>query len=917
MASIPGDEGRTTHEGTLDGERFGRVRAIFEEALEQPAPGRAAFVARACVGEPDVEREVLAMLAADAEANPLLDARGSPGPRGPGLPGGDAVRRPGPLGPGLPDSTPEEGRFPAGTVLAGRYRILGLLGRGGMGEVYRAHDLILNQTVALKFLKPAHLSEAALARFRNEVRIARQVSHPHVCRVYDLGMVEGLHFLSMEYIDGEDLASLLRRIGRLPQDKAIEFTRKICAGLGAAHERGVLHRDLKPANIMIDGRGQPRITDFGLAGLAAEIPLSDLRSGTPAYMSPEQKAGKDVTTRSDIYALGLVLHEMFTGKRRADTQSHPSDLVKDLDPTIERLILRCLDDDPKRRPATALNVAMALPGADPIAAALAAGETPSPEMVAASEEKASATPRVALSLLVAIAICLVAHLVLRSRVDLLAHARLDTSPEVLQFKVQERLRQLGYSETPADSSRGFFIPPPSGWTNRLEAFHGARRLAVLAAHRPSIVEFWYRQHQAPLRPEFLLANGDVAFDNPPNDQPGMIQLVTDPTGRLLQFEARPSRIDGVAGSVPDWQPLFDFAGIDPARFTAVEPAAPVPADVNRAWIGTYSDDLSAPVRIEAAAWHGRPIYFRVGDGAYQTGISQGRAWLLVLLLIAILTGGSILAHRNLKLGRGDRRNAAVLAAIVFATQMLIWAIGGHHVAELWEVALMIDALSQALFTAAVFWLTYIAIEPYVRRHWPDSLISWNRFAAGRFRDPLVASHLLLAVFVSKLSNVLGDLTMDLPQPITTVEIARGSYAIEAWLFSIRGGLQASLGLLIIVVVLRLVLRRVWPADLIAALAVGAVISQAGLDRVTDINGIVSGALAIFAVLFVLRRFGFLPFTLSWILSFPTLLPVMAGSWYAGRALAYQLVPLALAVWAAWVIASNRTGAPDAMRTAGI
>ena len=113
-----------------------------------------------------------------------------------------------------PSSAAEEGRFPPGTMLAGRYRILGLLGRGGMGEVYKAFDVILNQTVALKFLAPAHLSDAALVRFRNEVRIARQVSHPNVCRVYDLGMVEGLHFLSMEYIDGEDLASLLRRIGR-------------------------------------------------------------------------------------------------------------------------------------------------------------------------------------------------------------------------------------------------------------------------------------------------------------------------------------------------------------------------------------------------------------------------------------------------------------------------------------------------------------------------------------------------------------------------------------------------------------------------------------------------------------------------------------------------------------------------------
>jgi Protein kinase domain len=273
-------------------------------------------------------------------------------------------------------SSVEEGRFPAGTVLAGRCRVLGLIGHGGMGEVYRAYDLILNQAVALKFLGWANMDEAALARFRNEVRVARQVSHPNVCRVYDIGFIEGFHFLSMEYLDGEDLASLLRRIGRLPQDKAIEFARKICAGLAAAHERGVLHRDLKPANIMIDGRGQVRITDFGLAALAQEVALSDIRSGTPAYMSPEQKAGKEVTTRSDLYSLGLVLYEMFTGKRRSDTQTNPSELVKDLDPAVERVILRCLEQEPKRRPSSALNVAMALPGGDPIAAALAAVTVP-------------------------------------------------------------------------------------------------------------------------------------------------------------------------------------------------------------------------------------------------------------------------------------------------------------------------------------------------------------------------------------------------------------------------------------------------------------------------------------------------------------------------------------------------------------
>jgi protein kinase-like protein len=354
-----------------------------------------------------------------------------------------------------PSSSSEEGRFPVGIVLAGRYRILGLLGKGGMGEVYKAFDLILNQNVALKFLTLTEYGEAALVRFRNEVRVARQVSHPNVCRVYDLGMVEGLHFLSMEYIDGEDLASLLRRIGRLPQDKATEFTRKICAGIAAAHERGVLHRDLKPANIMIDGRGHVRITDFGLAALEAEIPLSDLRSGTPAYMSPEQKAGREVTARSDIYALGLILHEMFTGKKLRETQSTPTDLVKDLDPMIERLIIRCVDEDPKRRPQTALSVAMGLPGADPIAAALAAGETPSPEMVAASSEKEGLKAQTAVLCFAGIIVCFLAGLYLSEKISFLARAPMPLPPEALADRAQQFLRSVGYTDAPHDMASGF------------------------------------------------------------------------------------------------------------------------------------------------------------------------------------------------------------------------------------------------------------------------------------------------------------------------------------------------------------------------------------------------------------------------------------------------------------------------------
>src|SRR5689334_18683716 len=297
--------------------------------------------------------------------------------------------------PRLTTSDIDHGRFQPGALLDERYRIVGRLGRGGMGEVYRADDLKLGQQVALKFLpESVDADPARLTQLHTEVRMARQVSHPNVCRVYDVGEFEGHTFLSMEYVDGEDLSSLIRRIGRFPQDRAIELARQICAGLAAAHDRGVVHRDLKPANIMLDGSGKIRITDFGLAGATGEI----LRAGTPAYMAPEQLAGGEVTPRSDIYALGLVLYEMFTGQRALDARNMaeliakreqaeitpPTAIVRDLDESIERVILRCLDPSPDRRPPSALAVSAALPGGDPLAAAFAAGQTPSPEMVAAA-----------------------------------------------------------------------------------------------------------------------------------------------------------------------------------------------------------------------------------------------------------------------------------------------------------------------------------------------------------------------------------------------------------------------------------------------------------------------------------------------------------------------------------------------------
>ena len=273
-------------------------------------------------------------------------------------------------------------RFAPGEMLAGRYQIVAPLGRGGMGEVYRAYDVRLHHDVALKFLpERATLGDGMLERLVDEVRIGRQVAHPNVCRLYDLVDAGNLQFIAMELVDGEDLGSLLRRIGRLSSDKALSLARDLAAGLAAAHDLGVIHRDLKPANVMIDGRGQAKITDFGLA-----IARDDARhefAGTPAYMAPEQLDARPADTRSDVYSLGLVLYEMFSGRRLFDggrvaelqrQHERPKPRMAafggDLDPAIEAVILSCLEEAPERRPASARHLLERL--------SVASGSTPAP-----------------------------------------------------------------------------------------------------------------------------------------------------------------------------------------------------------------------------------------------------------------------------------------------------------------------------------------------------------------------------------------------------------------------------------------------------------------------------------------------------------------------------------------------------------
>jgi len=205
-----------------------------------------------------------------------------------------------------------------GEVFAGRYEVIESLGRGGMGSVFRVEDKKVEEEVAFKLINPEIARDRGIIeRFRHELKVARRISHRNVCRMHDLGEAEGRHFITMEYVPGEDLRILLGRIGPLPEDKALAIAGQLAAGLAEAHRLGIVHRDLKPQNIMIDREGNAKIMDFGIArsakGRTATAP--GMIVGTPDYMSPEQAEAVEVDGRSDIYSLGVILYEMMTGQR--------------------------------------------------------------------------------------------------------------------------------------------------------------------------------------------------------------------------------------------------------------------------------------------------------------------------------------------------------------------------------------------------------------------------------------------------------------------------------------------------------------------------------------------------------------------------------------------------------------------------
>ncbi len=902
----------------MTGERHARARDLFLAAVERPAGSRPSFLDDACGGDRELRREVESLLGHHQEVPETVASGVPPGP-----------------GAGRQDAPQDAGsreRFAPGEVFAGRYRIVAELGRGGMGEVFRAHDLVLDEPVALKFFPRGRRRH--LERMLNEVRLARQVAHPNVCRVYDFGEADGEIFLTMEYIGGDNLASLLQRIGRLSQDKLLDLAHQLCAGLAAAHARGVLHRDLKPANIMVDGRGRAKITDFGIAA-PVEATADTAVVGTPAYMAPEQLASGKASVRSDLYALGLVLHEMATGKpvfssptpagyaelHKSATPAPPSQRVAHLDPGLEAVIQQCLEKDPQDRPAAARAVAAALPGADRLRLALEAGETPSPEAVAAAKAEGVLSPAAGAALLAALALVLTLVLVLADRAYPARQVWADHPPAVLADRGERILERLGYRDpaAPVDRAWGFY-PAYGGLGDEDEDL------------------FWFRQGPSPMIPSHLWATvyPRVDFDDPPPLEPGMVGMLLDPRGRLVQLsavaeesgeegDAEVEVADGQSAEV-DWGPLLEAAGLRSGELESAPLQAPPPVYADRRSAWTARGD-GAERRLEAASFKGRPVFFEirseeqepVADGAFDWDrlwgwymVGEQGSWLLLALAAVVL------ARINLRAGRGDLAGARRLAIFGVAMNAAAWVLEADHLPPLDELGRWQLTVGRMLLEAAVAWLAYLALEPVVRRWWPRALISWSRLLRGRPRDPLVGRSLLIGALVGSGWALLTQLD----------RLAAGALGLEAapeifMLLQLETALSGRLALaevassaieavfrgvldLFFLVALRIVLRRWWLAVAVYVAAYGTLDTLQGIHPAVSWLILGLGITGVGAALLI--RFGLLAYAMALfayllLLAAPVTLDFTA--WYAETGFFFLALVAGLGIFGYWSAVAGR------------
>jgi predicted Ser/Thr protein kinase len=863
-----------------------RAKVLFLAARALEGQARADFLENACSTDPSLRAEVESLLSFAVSRTP----NSGPGATAPW----------------------ESDELAPGSTYAERFRVIELLGRGGMGEVYRVHDTVLDQPVALKRLLAR--AKGDQARLLHEVRLARQVTHPAVCRVFDVGQVNDELFFTMEYIDGEDLTSLLRRIGRIPPDKVIDIARQACAGLAAAHARGILHRDLKPGNLMVDRAGFVRITDFGIAAHTSARGPQGL--GTPAYMAPELFDGAAASAQSDIYSLGVVLYQLLTGRHPFDGQPigerarAARNLVAEIPEMLDRAVLAAIDPDPRLRPASALGLAAALPGVDALRVALEVGELPSPNLVAiAGSPGGLAWGRAAV--LAAGGVAGLAALVLTSGSRLIDRAVVTDQPAVLAARARALLEEVTDDRGPKFSAY------------RLSA---DEKYFALVARRPmsdvdgrQLARLVYRQGRGPVVSALVLGAAEpfaLTEANPPITTAGDASIVLDTSGRLLSFESLP---DDMSSHGPiDWGPFFRAGGVDPGSAKALASSVTSSMEPSqRAWAATRETGES--VRIEAEAATGRPRRFRIvrqADAETPAGAERGDAGLvgaavsLTLIPIALL-----LARRNVRARAADTRGALRLGATLFVCALVSGGLGASFMPLAFEVQRATVMAGIQLLLAALGASFYLAFEPIVRRRWPWGLIAWSRLLAGRVRDPIVGRDILIgsvaAIATSAVYQVLvaADIGLigDRPAALAYSALVGPRHHLSALLAMLPQALSGAMILVFLFTIFVRLLKHAWAAAA-ALLALFLLLGQLQAPVPLAENVITGVAFACLVALFV--RLGLVALTAYLFVNLVTTrLPLsFAADWRSELAVLTLAFLLTLLIGAAFVASapSRRT-----------
>ena len=596
-------------------------------------------------------------------------------------------------------------------------------------------------------------------------------------------------------------------------------------------------------------------------------------------MAPEQIAGHALSKQTDIYALGLVLYELFTGKqafesntledserRKHSPPTSPAAHLSGLNPAIERAILRCLDPDPTGRPPSASELGASILGTDPLAKAMAAGETPSPELVAQAGGSGVLSLAVASLCLAAILVGLTGVWYLLSQDTMLRWIPLTMSTSELRVAARTTLATIGVRSQPVRNSLGLRLG------RRLRHLRRAERSVAdaLGPHRhdgavTGVV--LYRESPVPLVP--FNSFGLITAANPPMTRPGMTLVRTGPTGHLSSFEAVPPAKSGDTqppSAEPEWGAFFTLANLNLSEFQAVTPmfTPPHASDARRAW-------LKGDLRVEAAAFAGRPVWFdvippwRTDRARDPVAPTPGQvAWTAVTAFtrLGLLVVAGLVTRRHIRMGRSDFRGAWRFTLVYFVfragrsivrTSTSISALG----------AVWANHLGVQLVDCAQVLLFYLAIEPYVRKLWPDTLISWNRVLDGQFRDPMVGRHLLFGalfglgvslVFLSP--GVIGSWVGSSPPPLPVYGLtALGGVrpAVGAVFDMVLQAFVLPVVFLLLLLMFRVVLRRQWLANL-AFLTLNAVLAVTGAPVLISDLPVVAVIVAGLSVV-VVTRFG--------------------------------------------------------------